>query len=262
VSAFKSFEIAGWSEAGMAVRYDQVAGRLAHSAVAPMLDALDVRVGERFLDVATGPGYLAGAAAERGARAVGLDVSPDMLALARDRFSAVELIEGDAEALPFPNDSFDAAAAAFLLHHVPEPERVAAEMQRVARRVALAAWSPSVEQPLFALLAGAFEDAGARAPADLPRGPSRDDVGREEFLASLLPGAHVFTVDSEHEFADAQALFDGFLEGSVNTRGWFRAQTPDVQEAVREAFGSRLTPYRRGRGIVLPVSARIAVATR
>jgi SAM-dependent methyltransferase len=262
VRAFKSFEIAGWSEAGMADRYDKVAGRLARIAVAPMLDALDVRAGERFLDVATGPGHLAGAAAERGARAVGLDVSADMLVLARERYSDVELIEGDAEALPFQNDSFDAAGAAFVLHHVPEPKRVAAELQRVAQRVAVAAWSPSEDQPLFALVAAAFEDAGARSPADLPRGPSRDDVGREKFLTSLLPGARVFSVGSEHEFADAYALFDGFLEGSVNTRGWFRAQATDVQVAVREAFAARLAPYRRGRAIVLPVSARIAVAVR
>jgi SAM-dependent methyltransferase len=262
VSAFKSFEIAGWSEAGMASRYDKVAGRLARIAVAPMLDALDVHVGERFLDVATGPGHLAGAAAERGARAVGLDVSADMLMLARERYSDVELIEGDAEALPFPNDSFDAAGAAFVLHHVPEPQRVAAELQRVAQRVAVATWSPSAEQPLFELVAVAFEDAGARPPADLPRGPSRDDVGRQEFLTSLLPGARVFTVCSEHEFADAHALFDGFLEGTVNTRAWFRAQAPDVQAAIHGAFAARLAPYRRGQLIALPVSARIAVAIR
>jgi SAM-dependent methyltransferase len=227
-----------------------------------MLDALDVRAGERFLDVATGPGQLAGAAAERGARAVGLDVSADMLVLARERYPDVELIEGDAEALPFPNDSFDAAGAAFILHHVPEPRRVAAELQRVAQRVAVAAWSPSEDQPLFSLFALAFDDAGARPPDDLPRGPSRDDVGREKFLASLLPGARVVTVGSEQEFADAYALFDGFLEGSVNTRARFRAEAPDVQAGVRESFAARLAPYRRGRAIVLPVSARIAVAVR
>jgi SAM-dependent methyltransferase len=262
VSAFKSFEIAGWSEAGMASRYDTVAGRMARAVVEPMLDALEVRAGERFLDVATGPGHLAGAAAERGAHAVGLDISADMLARARERYSDIELIEGDAEALRFHNDSFDAAAAAFVLHHVPEPQRVTAELQRIAPRVAVSAWSPSEEQPLFALVAVAFDDAGARLPADLPRGPSRDDVGREEFLTSLLPGARVFTVGSEHEFADAYALFDGFLEGSVTTRAQFQAQAPDVQVAVRDAFAARLAPYRRGGAVVLPVSARIAVALR
>lgn len=259
---FKSFEIAGWSEAGMAARYDAVAGRVARAVVEPMLDALDVRAGDRFLDVATGPGHLAGAAAERGARAVGVDVSADMLALAGERYSDVELVEGDAEALPFEDDAFDAAAAAFVLHHVPEPKRVTAELQRVAPRVAVAAWSPSEDQPLFASAAGAFADAGARSPADLPRGPSRDDVGREEFLASLLPGARVFTVGFEHEFGDAHGLFDGFLGGTVNTGALFRAQTPEVQARVREAFAERMQAYRRGETVVLPVSVKIAVATR
>ena len=77
MSDFKACEVAGWSAEGKALRYDALAGRLTRAVVEPLLDALDVRVNERFIDVATGPGHLAAAAAARGARAVGVDVSPD-----------------------------------------------------------------------------------------------------------------------------------------------------------------------------------------
>jgi len=170
LSDFKSFEVAGWTTEGKALRYDALAGRVTRAVVEPLLDALDVQAGERFLDVATGPGNLAAAAATRGARAVGVDVSLDMLALARERYADVAFVEGDAEQLPFANDAFDAAAAAFVLHHVPQPCRVTAELLRVAPRAAVATWAPSEEQPLFASFGAAFDDAGATA-ADLRRGP-------------------------------------------------------------------------------------------
>jgi len=261
LSDFKSFEVAGWTTEGKALRYDALAGRVTRAVVEPLLDALDVQAGERFLDVATGPGHLAAAAATRGARAVGVDVSLDMLALARERYADVAFVEGDAEQLPFANDAFDAAAAAFVLHHVPQPCRVTAELLRVAPRAAVATWAPSEEQPLFASFGAAFDDAGATA-ADLRRGPSREELGREDVLAALLPGARVFTVGFEHEFADARSLFDGFLEGSVNTAARLAAQPPDVQASVRDGFARRLDPYRRGKTIVLPVSVKVAVAGR
>jgi SAM-dependent methyltransferase len=261
LSDFKSFEVAGWSAEGKGLRYDALAGRVTRAVVEPLLDALEVRAGERFLDVATGPGHLAAAAAARGAHAVGVDVSPDMLALARQHHATVEFVEGDAEQLPFADDEFDAAAAAFVLHHVPQPRRVTSELLRIAPRAAVATWAPAEEQPLFAAFGAAFDDAGAAA-ADLPRGPSRDELGREDVLAALLPGARVFTVNFEHEFADARSLLDGFLEGSVNTAARFSAQPSDVQASVCEGFARRLDPYRRGSTIVLPVSVRVAVAGR
>jgi ubiquinone/menaquinone biosynthesis C-methylase UbiE len=85
----------------------------------------------RVLDVACGPGLLAGAAAGRRAAVVAVDLSPVMLALARQRHPAVEFREGDAEALPFAEDSFDAVLRNFGLGHFPRPERAMEELARV-----------------------------------------------------------------------------------------------------------------------------------
>jgi ubiquinone/menaquinone biosynthesis C-methylase UbiE len=89
---------------------------------------------ERALDVGTGAGELALALAPLVASVVGLDLVPEMLAQAASRAPAnVELVEGDAAALPFARDAFDLVCSARTLHHLARPELVVAEMNRVLR---------------------------------------------------------------------------------------------------------------------------------
>jgi ubiquinone/menaquinone biosynthesis C-methylase UbiE len=81
--SFKELETAGWSEAGRADAYDRVVGRVTAHVSEPLLDAARAGPGTRLLDVATGSGHVAGAAAARGADAVGVDISEEMLARVR-----------------------------------------------------------------------------------------------------------------------------------------------------------------------------------
>lgn len=97
--AFRDFEHAGWQET--ATGYHQYFARLTTQAVAPLLDALAVKAGMRLLDVATGPGYAAAAAAQRGAEVVGIDFAAAQVAQARQCAPEVTFQEGDAEAFPF-----------------------------------------------------------------------------------------------------------------------------------------------------------------
>ena len=99
--AFNAFEAAGWADLG--AWYHRHSGPLTQRLVEPLLDAAGVRSGTRVLDVATGPGYAAAACVARGASAVGLDLSPAMLELARSLHPELELVEGDVERLPFPD---------------------------------------------------------------------------------------------------------------------------------------------------------------
>jgi ubiquinone/menaquinone biosynthesis C-methylase UbiE len=89
---------------------------------------------ERALDVGTGAGALALALAPLVREVVGVDVVPELLAEARKRAPAnAEFVEADAEELPYPPGSFDVVSTARTLHHVPRPELVVAEMNRVLR---------------------------------------------------------------------------------------------------------------------------------
>ena len=97
---------------------------------------VQARGDERALDVGTGAGALALALAPLVREVVGVDRVPELLAHARERaaaFGNVELVEADATALPFPAGSFDLAATIRMLHHVPRPELVVAELARVTR---------------------------------------------------------------------------------------------------------------------------------
>ena len=130
--AFKEFEFADWREPGRADAYDALVGRVTARVTLPLLDAVGATAGTSLLDVGTGTGHVAGAAAGRGAHAVAIDISEEMLARARRLYPGVEFKLGDAEALEFADRAFDAAVAAFLLHHVPSPERVVGELAATA----------------------------------------------------------------------------------------------------------------------------------
>jgi ubiquinone/menaquinone biosynthesis C-methylase UbiE len=115
---------------------------------AAVIRALNPQPGERLLEAGSGTGVLcrlaAGAVAPRGC-IVGVDVSIDFVRAAQvaTQAPAIDYVNGRAEALPFPNASFDGAWSARTLLHVPDPLAVLRELRRVVRpggRVALADW--------------------------------------------------------------------------------------------------------------------------
>jgi SAM-dependent methyltransferase len=265
--AFKELEVAGWREPGRGDAYDAVVGRVTARVAEPLLDAVGVAAGTSLLDIATGTGHVAGAAAARGAHAVGVDISEEMLARARRVYHDVEFVLGDAEHLAFEDDAFDAAVAAFVLHHVPSPERVVAELARVARRVAVAQWDASKRARLIGLLTDAIAAAGVESPTGSPTGPSRELLARDEELHRLFDGAgladvRVETVAFVEPMGGPDELWDGVLGGSVNTRAIVLGQPPAVQQRIRDELDRLVAPHRRDGGIDVPVSVRIASARR
>jgi SAM-dependent methyltransferase len=114
-----------------------------------LCDTADLHAGWRVLDVATGSGNAAIAAARLGCDVAGVDYVPALLERGRKRAAAegldVELVEGDAEALPFPDSSFDAVTSVFGSMFAPNHEQAASELLRVTRPdgvIALASWAP------------------------------------------------------------------------------------------------------------------------
>src|SRR5262245_21731330 len=170
-AAFHDFERDGWERAAeyYAAAFGDVTGQIA----APLLDAVGAGKGARVLDVATGPGFVAAAAANRGATVTGLDFSPAMIVAARGLHPGITFREGDAEALPFDDASFDAVVMNFGLLHLARPESAIAEAHRVLRpggRYAFTVWAPPDQAVGFGMALKAIETFG-RTDVPLPEGP-------------------------------------------------------------------------------------------
>lgn len=95
--------------------------------------AVDPKPGERILDVAAGTGTSSAALARTGAHVVALDFSAGMVEEGRRRQPKLEFVVGDAEKLPFDDDSFDAVTISFGLRNVEHPKIALAEMYRVLK---------------------------------------------------------------------------------------------------------------------------------
>jgi SAM-dependent methyltransferase len=263
--AFDAFEQAGWGTKE-AAGYDALAGRVTSRLADPLLDAVGAGPGKRVLDIATGPGYVAARAAERGADPVGLDFSETMLAYARSRSPSVEYVRGNATELPFPEGSFDAAIVAFLLLHVGRPEEVVAEAARVVApggRAAFSVWDEPSRGRWLGVVFDAFTAAGAQPPADVPPGPPIFRFADENEFTRLLTGAGlvdvaVETVEFPLWLASGNELWTGLVDGTVRVRPMIVGQSAEMQRAIRTHFDELLEDYRTDNGFDVPVSVKLA----
>jgi SAM-dependent methyltransferase len=122
--------------------------RFMEKSAAEFLDRLHISPGAALLDVACGSGQLALIAARRGARVTGVDIATNAIEAARGRAAseglAAQFDEGDAEALPYDDASFDVVATIYGAMFAPRPDRVASELLRVCRpggTIAMANWT-------------------------------------------------------------------------------------------------------------------------
>jgi ubiquinone/menaquinone biosynthesis C-methylase UbiE len=99
----------------------------------PILDALALQPGDRLLEIGCGGGLLLRDALGTGVKAAGLDHSPDMAALARERAPGAAVLQATAERLPFAADAFTAVAMSVVFFFFAEPLRVLGECRRVLR---------------------------------------------------------------------------------------------------------------------------------
>lgn len=143
-AAIKARQQATWSSG------DYAAVALSVNVVAESLcEAVDLRAGARVLDVATGSGNTALAAARRHTDVIGVDYVPSLLQRGRERAAAervrVDFREGDCEALPFGDAEFDSVLSTFGVMFAPDHVRTANELARVCKpggKIGLAHWTP------------------------------------------------------------------------------------------------------------------------
>jgi len=262
---FWEFERAGWERA--AEHYD-ICWTDTLLFVEALLDAAAVGPGTRVLDVACGPGYVAAGALERRAQPVGLDFAPAMVRIAAARVPGGEFVEGDAQHLPFSDESFDAVTMGFGVHHLSEPERAFAEARRVlgpGRRYAFTSWAEEGNDA--DAIVGAAIEAHADPDVDVPAGPPFFAFSNHEAAAAALtrggfdPESFRFeTVRAIWRLADPDALFQAELDAGVRTGAVLRGQSEERLARIREAIAAGVSAHDDGDGYPLTLAAHVVSA--
>jgi SAM-dependent methyltransferase len=225
--------------------YELVAARFAeiHDA---LVDSLAPQAGERWLDVATGTGEVTVRAARAGADVTGLDIAPRLLEQARSKSADIQWVEGDAQALPFPDGAFDVVSSSFGLIFAPDQETVARELARVCRgRVGLTVWRPN-EGPhaIYAAFGG-----------EQPASPSADDWGREERLRELLGAAFEFELEERIwwlEGASPQDVWELMSNGAPPVKALLDSLAPDRSATFRDAMLEYWSQFQTADGVREP----------
>lgn len=264
-AAIKSRQKAAWGSGDYAI-----VGTTLQIVGESLCEAIDLRPGERVLDVAAGNGNATLAAARRWAQVTSTDYVPALLERGRERAAAerlhaIDFREADAEALPFDDGVFDVVLSTFGCMFAPNAPRVAAEMLRVCRpggRIGMANWTPDgfIGQ-LFKVIgryvpppAGATPPATWGQSADLQRW-----FGEQAKSIEVQTRAFVFRYHSPAHWLE---IFRGYY-GPV-LKAFAALETPERQQALADelvALIERFNTTQDG-AVVIPSDYLEVVITR
>jgi len=203
-----------------------------------LAEAADIRAHESVIDIAAGNGNATLAAARRFANVTSTDYVPALLEKGRARAMAeglfVDFREADAEALPFPDASFDVALSTFGVMFTPDHARAASEMMRVVRgggRIALANWTPEgfVGQN-FRIIGKHLPPPAGLKPASL--------WGTEDYLRQLFgndaSAMHIERKIFNFRYASAAHMLQVFRDYYGPVHKAFAALSPDAGRALEQ----------------------------
>lgn len=265
---YREFERAGWERAApsYAGSFEAITSLFAKQ----LLDAVGAGPGIKLLDVACGSGYMAAMAAESGAQVEAVDFSPNMVDVATTRYPALSFRVADAEALPFADNTFDAVAIGFGVHHFPFPLRALAESRRVLRtggRLGFTVWAPIDEHLIQKVVVDAVRAAGNPAAA-LPTPPAGDVCEIETCLRLLrdsgfvLPPPRAERLAAPAPIESARQLIQLLTDGTVRMSSVIRSLPQDKRAFLTMAVEHSIERYREGEVFKVPAAAILAVGAK
>jgi ubiquinone/menaquinone biosynthesis C-methylase UbiE len=264
--AIRQFEHAGWERA--ADTYENSFAPATRQFIQPLLDAAGMGSGAAVLDLASGPGFVTAAAAARGATARGLDFSPAMLRVARDRHPGVTFDQGDAEAPPYGDAAFDAVISNFGIHHVPRPSVAIEQARRILRpggRIAFTIWAAPSENVPWGLVFDAIRQEGDAAASTAPApgggfGTPPDCI--RVLTAAGFADVTVAPLEGIWHLRDGAGLLAALRSGTARMAGLIEAQNPTALPAIAAHIDRSAAAWRADDGLRLPIRAWVAAGRK
>ena len=313
---FNEMEHRNW-EQGYEV-YDQGFGPLTQQTMSTLLASAnfppahnddnddDEGVGRivRFLDVATGPGFVLSAAIDalsiivsdekkqqqQQFQLTGLDISQNFLSLAEQRISAqllsrqpspqqqqtnkihnnisVDYVEGSAESLPFPENTFDSIVCNFGILHFFEPNTFLRESFRVLRpngKISFSAWAPPPRTQGFQIALSSIAEGGNPNVVGLPEGPNFFTFGDASHATTTLQSIGFVNVNSIelsemkwNNIKNGAMLYDVLLNGTSRTREILLGQTPEETTAIQALMSNKFDSITGGGMVPLAMPAVVS----
>jgi ubiquinone/menaquinone biosynthesis C-methylase UbiE len=244
LAAVKQKQQATWASGDFHVLAEKIVFIAEH-----LVDTADLHAGWKVLDVATGSGNAALAAARLGANVAGIDYVPALIERGRQRAATegleIDFLEGDAEAIPYPAASFDAVITVFGSMFAPDHPKAASELVRVTKpggTIAIAAWTPD------GFLGELFRTTAKHVPP--PAGVQSPLLwGTEEHLKELF-GDSVASLEVEeriftYRFESAEEFVTFFRTWYGPTLKAFEALDDDGKKALEADLVALVERYDR-----------------
>ena len=253
-----------WNSGGSS--YDEISRGIADS-IEHAVFRLAPQPGEKVLDLATGTGWTSRRLVSHRAQVTGLDLGQDLIEAARQAAAraglSIEYLVGDAEQLPFTDQSFDAVISTCGIMFASRPEVAASELARVCRpggRIALTTWTP--ESNLFKMFL-VIKKYLPPPPASPP--PSPFEWGRPERIRDLLGEAFELSFEQATSFyrePSARKAWEVFSTGYGPVKSLASQLEADRLAAFEQDFTDFHAQFPTALGICVPRDYLLTVGTR
>jgi ubiquinone/menaquinone biosynthesis C-methylase UbiE len=245
--------------------YEQFMGRWSARLAPLFLRFVGLTDGQHVLDVGCGTGTLARAMTSSGltVAVTGVDPVAAYVSFARNAVPDADFCPGNAEALPFPDDAFDAAVGLLVLQDFIDAQRAVREMARVTRRggvVATSMWDFQDGLPMLAVFWHAAEAVAAEQVSSRRRQNPRSRHATLDDLESLwrdsgLSDVETTTLEISMDFSSFDDYWQPFLGASTPTSAFAAAIDRQTDGALARAVRNKLAGVRPGGSFVLPARA-------
>jgi ubiquinone/menaquinone biosynthesis C-methylase UbiE len=257
---FHDFEFGFWNVT--AAPYDEGIGPVTSQTIRPMLAHLNLKKGDRLLDIACGPGYVTNAAKDL--NVTGVDFSEAMIALAKKTYPGSDFQVGNAEDLSFDDNSFDGACCSFGILHFANPDDAAREAHRVCKpgaRYAFTVWNTMDKSLAMGFLMEAIQKHGATS-TNLPEGKPFFHYALEENSFPLLKNAGFQNLRREEAplfwpMQSAESFVLSFRDGGARIGAILRGQDKKSLSTIIKHVQEKIAPYKTAAGYNVPISVVI-----